>query len=223
MPTLHVHLDESGDWKFTPKSPSRYLILTLAWTYDPLPLATALTSLRFALVKEGVPLESFHATEDKQAVRDRVVQTIIANDRWNFAGVVVEKRKVNPALYEPHEFYPKFAGALLKFVLRGSGYRPETDRVLVFADSLPMIKAKREGVLKAMKQTCAGNLPDQCTHHVFSYRRESNKWLQVADYCCWAITRKWERGDSRTYDQLLPRLAARELVITDRSDGTTYY
>jgi hypothetical protein len=223
VPTLHIHLDESGDWKFTPKSPSKYFILTLAWTYDPRPLATTLTSLRFALVKEGVPLESFHATEDRQPVRDRVVQSVMAHNGWSFAAVILEKCKINPVLYEPHEFYPKFAGSLLKFVLRGSHCRRGTDRVLVFADTLPMTHAKREGVLKAMKQTCASCLPATTDHHVFSYRRESNKWLQVADYCCWSMTRKWERGDLRTYNQLRGRLAASELVITDGGDGTKYY
>jgi hypothetical protein len=224
MPTLHIHLDETGDWRFTPKSPSKYLILTLAWTYDPRPLAAALTSLRFSVVKAGTSLESFHATEDRQAVRNQVVQTIMAHQDWWFAAVVMEKRKINPVLYEPDKFYPKFASPLLKFVFRGRTYRRDTDRVLVYADTLPMsTNAKREGVLKALKETCADCLPDGVTHHVYSYRSHSNKWLQVADYCCWAMSKKWEKGDVRTYDQLYHRLKATELVITDSGDGTTYY
>lgn len=223
MTTLHIHLDESGDWKFNPKSPSKYLILTMAWTYDPLPLATDLTSLRFGIVKDGTTLESFHASEDKQAVRDRVVQTMMGRAGWTFASVVLEKCKINPSLYEPHTFYPKFAGSLLKFVLLGSQCRVGTSKVLVYADTLPMTNAKREGVLKAMKTTCARCLPATVEYHAFSYRRESNKWLQVVDYCCWAMTRRWERNDSRTYDLLRQRLAATELVITNLGDGTTYY
>ena len=223
MATLHIHLDESGDWAFSPKSSSRYFILTMAWTYDPRPLATALTSLRFAIVKGGVALESFHASPDSQTVRNRVVDTLMAHDGWSFAAVILEKCKVNPVLREPDAFYPKFAGSLLRFVLLGSHFRLGTDNVLVYADTLPMTKVKREGVLKAMKKTCALSLPGTTEHHVFSYRRESNKWLQVADYCCWSMSRKWEGGDSRTYDRLRPRLAATELVITDRGDGTKYY
>lgn len=223
MATLHIHLDESGDWNFTPKSPSRYLILTMAWTYDPLPLATDLTSLRFSIIKAGDVIESFHASEDKQAVRDLVVAAMVRRKTWSFASVVLEKRKINPVLYDAHRFYPTFAGALLRFVLKGSALQPGTHKVLVFADTLPMIKSKREGVLKAMKQTCASCLPKSVEHHVLSYRRESNKWLQVADYCCWAVARKWERSDTRTYIQLLSRLDRSELVITDRGDGRTYY
>ena len=147
---------------------------------------------------------------------------MLREPNWSFAAVVLEKRKVNPALREPHHFYPKFAGTLLRFVLRGR-VRVGTNRVLVFADTIPMdTNARREGVLKAIKTTCANELDPCIEHHVFSHRRESNKWLQVADYCAWAVAKKWEYGDTRTY-QLFARLAAPELCLTDRGDQTAYY
>jgi len=34
----------------------------------------------------------------------------------------------------------------------------------------------------------------------------SDPWLQVADYCAWAIQRKWERGDSRSFDLISKRI-----------------
>lgn len=222
MPTLHIHLDESGNWSFNPKG-SKYFVFALAWTYDPQPLAQALTSLRFQYIRQGHSIESFHASPDKQSTRDRVVQAMVAQPGRNFAAIVLEKRKVNPVLREPDHFYPKFAGTLLKFVLKGR-VRPGTDRVLVFADTIPMdTRAKREGVLKAMKMTCASVLHPGIEHHVFSHRRESNKWLQVADYCCWSVAKKWEGGDARTYEQLRTRLTVSELVITDRGDQRVYY
>jgi hypothetical protein len=174
-------------------------------------------------VKQGTLVESFHAAPDLQATRNLVVQTMVAHENWRFASVVMEKRKINPVIREPDRFYPKFAGMLLKFVLNGFHRQPATDRVIVYADTLPLTRAKREGVLKAMKTTCAGCLPGTVAHHVYSYGRLANNWLQVADYCCWAVAKKWERGDSRTYDQLRPRLASTELVVTDLGDGTIYY
>lgn len=222
MSTLHIHLDESGNWTFAPKG-SKYFVFAVAWTYDPAPLARSLTALRFGLVRQGHSIESFHASPDKQTTRDIVVRAMLADTAWNYAAVVLEKRKVNPVLREPHRFYPQFAGTLLKFVLRGR-VRPGTDRVLFFADTIPMdTNAKREGVLKAIKTTCASELKAGTEHHVFSHRRESNKWLQVADYCCWSVAKKWEIGDTRTYDSLRPRLAATELNLTSRGDQTTYY
>lgn len=223
MPTLHVHLDESGDWTFNPKG-SKYFVLTVAWTYDPQPLASALTSLRFGLVAQGDNIESFHASPDRQSVRNAVVLTLLAHPDWQFAAVVLEKCKINPSLYPPERFYPQFAGTLLKFLFRGGAFRANTTRVLVYADTIPMdTNRKREGVLKAIKTTCASELPKHITHHVFSHCRESNKWLQVVDYCCWAVAKKWERGNLLTYNQLQPRLRAREFDLTSRGDGTKYY
>jgi hypothetical protein len=30
--------------------------------------------------------------------------------------------------------------------------------------------------------------------------------LQVADYCCWAVHRKWERNDKRSYELISDRI-----------------
>jgi hypothetical protein len=222
VPTLHIHLDEAGNWEFSPKG-SKYFVIAAAWTYDPQPLAHALTALRFRLIRSGVNIDSFHAAPDQQATRDLVVQTMLAHDGWRFAAIVMEKCKINPVLRDPQHFYPKFAGSLLKFVLRGRRRGP-TERVLVYADTIPMDTiAKREGVIKAMKLTCAAELDATVERHVFSHRRESNKWLQVVDYCCWSVQRKWERSETRTYTQLWPRIAATELNLTQRGDQTDYY
>ena len=222
MPTLHVHLDESGNWSFNAKG-SKHFVFAVAWTYDPQPLAEALTSLRFGLVRQGVNIESFHAAPDKQATRNQVVEALRKFDNWSYAAIVLEKRKVNPVLREPQRFYPTFAGSLLRFILRGR-VRSDTSRVLVYADTIPMdSNRKREGVIKAIKTTCASELPIEAEYHVYSHCRESNNWLQVADYCCWAVAKKWEGGDPRTYDQLKCRLVAAELDITSRGDQTTYY
>ena len=222
VPTLHIHLDESGDWKFRPQG-SKYFVLAAAWTYNPQPLAQNLTDLRFRLVREGANLDSFHASPDRQTTRNLVVQTMVARTNWWYAAVVLEKCKINPVLREPHRFYPKFAGSLLKFILRGC-LRPDTSHVLVYADTIPMnTNAKREGVMKAMKTICASDLDSDVKHHVFSHRRESNKWLQVVDYCCWSVYKKWDARDPRTYNTLRPRLKSRELVLTDRGDQTRYY
>ncbi|MFN7101397.1 MAG: hypothetical protein ACK4N1_02140 [Pseudorhizobium sp.] len=35
---------------------------------------------------------------------------------------------------------------------------------------------------------------------------QCDPWLQVADYCAWAIQRKWERGDGEAYDLIKDRI-----------------
>ena len=137
MPTLHVHLDESGNLTFKPTG-SQYYVFTAAWTYDPAPLGSELTALRFALLKRGHDLHRFHATEDKQVNRDAVVDALARHESWRFAAVVIEKARVYPDLRVPHRFYPEFASSVLKHVFRHH-LAPGTDTVLVFTDARRII------------------------------------------------------------------------------------
>ena len=208
MPTLHVHLDESGNLTFKPTG-SPYYIFTAAWTYEPAPLAQALSELRFSLLKQGHNLHRFHATADKQVNRNAVVQLLSQHDNWWFAAVVIEKSKVYPELREPHRFYPEFAGSVLKYIFHRH-VAPETDGVLVFTDTLP-VQRFREAAEKAIKITCRRELPDTIGFRSYHHPAASNCWIQVADYCSWAVFKKWEHGDRRTYEQLQHRLAEPEL------------
>jgi hypothetical protein len=219
LATLHVCLDEAGNLHFNPAG-SRYYVFAVAWTYDPAPLAGALTCLRFSLLKQGHNLHSFHATEDKQTNRDAVVGILTQHQNWRFAAIVVEKRMVNPSIQDERNFYPKFAGMALRFVFRGCVARGTT-KVIACTDRLP-VKKHRDAVEKTFKSTCRRDLraiPFEIYHHP----RESNCWLQVVDYCAWSIYRKWENSDPRTYDLLKARLLKQELEVFRLGDQTVYY
>lgn len=219
MATLHVALDESGDLSFNP-SGSRYYVFAAAWTYDPAPLAQALTDLRFSLLKKGENIQAFHAHEDRQANRDAVVETLASHDNWRFAANVVYKPKVNPAIRDSYHFYPKFASMVLRFIFRGC-LRRGTDAVLIFTDALP-VKRHRESAEKAIKKACRAELDSGIRFESYHHPRASNVWIQVADYCSWAVYRKWQHGDTRTFDQLRIRLAKDELDVLASGD-TVYY
>ena len=223
MPALHVHLDESGDFNFSPTG-SRYYIFACAWTYEPAAMANELAALRFSLVKQGhgERLSGFHACEDPQPRRERVLEVLAQHKTWNFASIVVTKRRVNPVLYEPETFYPKFATMLLKFVFRGR-VKPNTQSVLVYTDTLPFTGKRAKAVEIAVKSACRSELTTGMPFHVLHHRRESNAWIQVADYCCWSVCRKWEHGTTDAYDRIRVRLAATEIDPTVRGDGTVYY
>lgn len=223
LPTLHIHTDESGNFDFSPRG-TRYYVFTAAWTYHPAALAADLTALRFRLIKEGCgeSLSAFHACEDSPWLRSKVIAILLKYPSWSFASLVVDKPKVNPALYDPQKFYPKFLSMVLRFVLRGR-VGPNTSQVLVFTDTLPMAQKKQaKAVQVAIKQACQREQP-RIPFHVLNHRRESNAWLQVADYCCWSVCRKWEHGNNNEYDVLKARLAATEIDPMSRGDRTTYY
>ncbi len=44
--------------------------------------------------------------------------------------------------------------------------------------------------------------------------------LQLTDYCTWAIQRKWEKGDSRSYDMIKNRITYEYDMFRK---GTSYY
>lgn len=218
MPTLHVYLDESGDFNFSPTG-SRFYVFAVAWTFDPAPLAARLQGVRFGLLKQGIDVVSFHAAYDKQAHRNQVVQSLADTDGWKFAALVVEKSKVNPTIREEAQFYPQFASMLLRFVFLGCVTR-DTRQVLILTDTIPVQK-RREAINKAFRMSCRADLPRGLRFDIYHHPSQSNKWLQAVDYCAWALCRKWESGDTRTYDLLQRRLARPELDVTAR--GSTHY
>jgi hypothetical protein len=73
-----------------------------------------------------------------------------------------------------------------------------------------MVKKQATSVQVAIKSSCQRELPD-IPFHVLNHRRESNASLQVADYCCWSVCRKWEHGNTNAYHRLKVRLAATEI------------
>jgi hypothetical protein len=224
MPTLHIHVDESGEFNFNPAG-SRYYIFTATWTYDPIPLSAQLTQLRYSIVKagHGASLSAFHACNDPAPRRELVIEAMLKHAQWNFASIVIEKRKVNPVIRDPEKFYPKFLAMLLRFIFRGR-IRPGTHKVIIYTDTLPFPNKKKTTEVEiAIKTSCRKDLPPIISFEVCNHRRDSNPWIQATDYCSWAICKKWEHGNPDVYNRLKIRMALPELDIASRGDGHTYY
>ena len=219
VPTLHIHLDEAGNFDFSPKG-SKYYVFTVSWTYEPAAVAHELEAVRYGLLKRGVDLQRFHACEDKHSTRSAVLSILKGGPTWNFASVVVQKNKVYQCLRDPGRFYPQFASYPLKFVLRGR-VRPGTTGVLIYTDTIPVEKNRR-AVEKAVKTECAADLPRNLPCHMYHHTSASNLWLQATDYACWAVQRKWEQGDLGPYTEVQPRIAYTELDVLARGTQTFY-
>lgn len=227
--TLHIHLDESGDFNFyRGKDASIYYIFAVTWTYEPQPLANQLTLLRFRFLREGIDISKFHAADDNKknrSVRDTVVQYLVGSKGWRYCAVVVEKPKVDPFFHKHTNranFYSSYALMPLLFIFRG-GVRADTQRVLIYTDRLPPFKREDQRfVTSAIKRAAHRELSPKITFHIYHHSSESNAWLQVTDYCCWAVHRKWEIGDREMYDGLLSHLSKPEIDVLG-SKTTTYY
>ena len=45
-------------------------------------------------------------------------------------------------------------------------------------------------------------LPASVRYHVLHHASKSNLDLQIADYCTWAVYRKWNRQDARSFQRI---------------------
>ena len=116
--------------------------------------------------------------------------------------LVVEKSRIGPVLREPIRFYPEMLGHILKVVLPRE-LDAVTSEVIVITDAIPINK-KRRAVEKAVRTTLARMLPPEMNYRVLHHQSRSHYGLQVADYCCWAAFRKWQRGENVWYDRIKP-------------------
>lgn len=197
--SIYIFLDESGNLDFFSNG-TRYYCFGALSTRDPKSLNHALTDLRYDLLDEGLELERFHAAEDRQAVRDRVFETLVRVGGFDFDAIIIEKRKANPRLHDDLRFYPQFSNHLLSYVFRRHPDRQE--RIVVATDQLPL-KRTRKAAEKAIKGYIRQNLgarPFVVLHHPSA----AHPCLQAADYCIWAVYRKWQSGDFRSYRLIEP-------------------
>ena len=201
---LYVFLDEGGNFDFSPTG-TKYFTLTSVTKARPFQIAPVLDHLKYDLIETGLDLQFFHATEDRQAVRDQVfnaIQRFMVSLRID--SLIVEKSKAGPALRDEQRFYPEMLGYLLRYLLNDHLLK-SVEEVIVITDNIP-VKKKANAIEKTVKHTLKKMLPTQMKYRILHHASKSSFGLQVADYCNWAIFRKWERGDTRSYDLIKERV-----------------
>lgn len=194
---VHVFSDEAGCLTFKPpgNGVSRYFMIgTVAM--DDCAVGDELLQLRRELSWAGVHLDQFHATSDKQRVRDRVFD-VISRAGLRYDVTILEKQKAYDYLRDdPLRFYKTAWFLHLKYV--APRIVSPLDELLVVASSL-QINRKKKLVHAAVGDVVAQVSPTVVFHTAFSPTM-SDPCLQVADYLAWAVQRKYESGDDRSYE-----------------------
>jgi hypothetical protein len=206
----HFFVDEAGNLDFSSGvGASKYFILTSA-TMESCDEAEALLNLRRALVWNGHPLtDAFHATTDKQAVRDEVYAAIVGMD-IRIDSTIIPKASVPLDKQALLDFY-KLAWFLHAQRAIPSNCAP-SEELFVIAASIGT-RRERLAIKQAIQdvvQHCGRN--EENTRIAF-WPALSDACLQVAEYCCWAIQRKWERNDKRSYELIQPLIASEEEIV----------
>jgi hypothetical protein len=213
-----MFLDEGGNLDFSAKG-SRYFSLSCITIERPFLLHTALDGYKYDLIEFGKNIEYFHCADDNSFVRARVFQIIQQNlQAFRIDSLIVEKCKTGPALQETMKFYPKMLGYLIRYVVKGYDLN-KVDEIIVITDSIPVNK-RRQAIEKAVKTTLAEMLPIDTEYRILHHASKSHYGLQIADYCNWAILRKWERGDAEHYETIKPSLQSEYNIF---QSGTRKY
>jgi hypothetical protein len=214
----YIFLDESGNFDFSPKG-THYFVLTSVSTRRPFAAHGPLDDYKHDCLEFGLDKEYFHCVEDNPRVRNRVFELIAEHlDGLRIDSLVVEKRKTGPALRDDRRFYPEMLGYLLKYVLPKE-VEAGAEEVIVITDTLPVQK-KRQAIEKAIQQALAKMLPKGMRYRILHHASRSHYGLQVADYCCWAVFRKWQKGETEYYDRIRPAIRSEFDIFRT---GTRHY
>lgn len=73
--------------------------------------------------------------------------------------------------------------------------------MIVITDRIPVTRT-RQALKKGVQLVLASMLSPGMKHRILHHGSRSHYGLQVADYCCWAVFRKLERGETLYYDRI---------------------
>ncbi len=229
--TLFLFIDESGNFDFSPKG-TKYFILSGFVTFDPIVHREDLVRLRYGLLAGGVDQEYFHASEDKQDVRDKVYSILSAiGNSYEVHSIIARKNKTNPVLYKETYvkkgetieritgmgLYKKLAECLLQYIFSGKEHM--VSKIVVVLGAL-YVGEKKKVILKTLKHYLKNEFPG-VVFEIFSHQTRADLNCQLADYCCWAIAIKAERDEDRPY-KIIQSQVKSVFDIFERGERTYY-
>lgn len=206
MPTRYAFADEAGCFTFERKQGASTYFIICTVTMSDVAVRDSLHNLRSKLVWDGAPVgDYFHATSDKQEVRDAVFDTILKHD-FKVQAQICEKAKAQPhitkskARFYQYPLYYLFRHGLAPHLKAG-------DTLEVTAASIGTKKERiafSSALDDVMNQTAGGRTP-----WAVDFRpSQCDPCLQLADYCAWAIQRYYEtdKKDPRSYELIKDRI-----------------
>jgi len=237
--TLFIFIDESGNFDFSPTG-TKYYILTCVSTLSPLSERLSFLNLRYGLLADGFDRALFHACEDEQIVRNKIFDLINKLNDFEIDCVITQKNKTNFSLYRSIDIIPKPKGGfifkdkkveeklykqisetLLQYVIRRYiSYRKkiQIEKVVIVFGAI-FNHNKQEFIKKHLKSYFKDKF--EKVPYIYFHPAAADTNCQIADYCGWAIFRKWEVNDLRSYKLIEDKIRS-EFPIFARGD-TEYY
>jgi hypothetical protein len=196
MGRVYVFADEAGNFDFSRTQGATAYFMIGTVTMTDLRLEGQLLDLRRDLPWQGFPIEAaFHASEDIRAVRNEVFKTLQGSS-FRYDVTVFEKCKTKPHSQVDEERFYKTAW-FLHFNYVAPKIASQKDELFVIAATIGT--KKRRSIIRAGIEDVVNQSTICSTWNVAFWPAESDPGLQATDYCTWAVWRKWESHDSRSY------------------------
>lgn len=201
MANAFIFADEAGCFTFKRRHPERkdgpsdyFIITTVAaatWA-----IADDLLHIRRELCLNGEPeRDKLHATSDLQEVRNQVF-AVLAKQPFRIDATILKKTKAQPQTRDTDDRFYKTAW-YYHFKHVGPRIANHVDKMLITAAALGT-KKTRAAFKEAVNETVQQVLPRDRWEVAF-HESCKDPLLWVADYCSWAIQKKWEQDDERSY------------------------
>lgn len=194
-----IFSDEAGCFVFKRNDRASKYFMVCTILLEDCAIGDGLMALRRDMVWRGLPVkEEFHATEDHGSVRAEVYN-YLSQQPFRVDVTILEKSKAQPQTRVSEAVFYKYAWFYHFKAVGPSLLRGKTE-VHVTAASVGTKKGQAiytAAVNDVLQQT----IQRQQWRTSFP-RAVAEPCLQVADYCAWAIQRKWERGDETWYAKI---------------------
>ncbi len=216
MDCLYVFVDESGNLDFS-LGGTKYFVLCAITAIAPLESSHKLQQLKYDLLSNGnggADFQCFHASEDRQIVRDEVFKVIDSMNSVKINYLIAEKRKTHP-IYHNQKFYGLLGATLAKYLLL-KNKKTVYQKIIIVFDQI-LTKKEQGNFLKTVKPLLKEiGKP----YAIYFHRTMSDFNGQIADYCAWAKFISLEREEMRALKSIsnIP-----QEVFDIFNKGDTYY
>jgi len=191
--TLFIFIDESGNFDFSHKG-TRHFVMAGIIALAPLQTAVALHAVRYHVLAQGHDLRQFHASEDRQWVRDAVFDSM-RHMRDTQAHVVHgDKSQMPTQLQSDTALHSMFGGSLVEFAIRAHSSDEYRQTVVIFDQALTRSK---QGVFHAAVKPRLKALGKP--YRLFFQPMIADMNGQLADYVAWSKFVQLERSEERPW------------------------
>lgn len=208
-----IFLDESGDLGFAKtKKSSRFFIISFIFVKDKRLLEKIAKKIHKSLRKKVKRIGGgvLHAVKEKPETRIRLLKAVEKVD-CSIMAIYLDKSRVYTQLRnDKHILYNYVVNILLDRLI--------SKKLLDRNDPITLIAAKRE-TNKFLNENFSSYLQSQVKKNhkllVSTLIRspQEEKSLQIADFVCWALFRKYERGDEGYYDLIKSKIIEENAVF----------